>query len=277
MALGEARAITHLGELICMAPWLLSTPRGDGHPVLVLPGFMANSRSTFPLRRYLKDRGYAAHRWKQGRNLGFSDELLHGMESRLLELADRYRMPVSVLGWSLGGVYARELARLHPDRVRCVITLGSPIAANRGGTSIEWLYEWVAGHSPKHLPAEMIERLSQTPTVPTTAIYSRSDGIVHWQASVELLAHERVENIEVYGSHVGLGFNPSVYLAVADRLAVEPEHWKPFSPPRIFRSLYGDLDNAHSPFRWRRRLEHTLLTLERSLGIDPSVPNPGNP
>lgn len=277
MALGEARAITHFGELICMAPWLLSTPRGDGHPVLVLPGFMANSRSTFPLRRYLKDRGYAAHRWKQGRNLGFSDELLHGMESRLLELADRYQMPVSVLGWSLGGVYARELARLYPDRVRCVITLGSPIAANRGGTSIEWLYEWVAGHSPKHLPAEMIERLSQTPTVPTTAIYSRSDGIVHWQASVELLAHERVENIEVYGSHVGLGFNPSVYLAVADRLAVEPEEWKPFSPPRIFRSLYGDLDNAHSRFRWRRRLEHTLRTLERSLGIDPTLPDPGKP
>ena len=236
---------------------------------------MANSRSTYPLRRYLKDRGYAAHRWKQGRNLGFSDELLHGMECRLLELADRYGTSVSVLGWSLGGVYAREIARLHPRHVRCVITLGSPIAANRGGTSIEWLYEWVAGHSPKDLPPEMIERLAQTPDVPTTAIFSRSDGIVHWQASVELLAHERVENVEVYGSHLGLGFNPSVYLAVADRLAAEPGRWKPFAPPRLFRSLYGDLENAHSAFRWRRRLESSLQSLERSLGLDSANPRPG--
>lgn len=275
MALGEARAVTHVSEMICMAPWLLSAPRGDGHPVLVLPGFMANSRSTYPLRRYLKDRGYAAHRWKQGRNRGFSDILLRGMESRLLELVERYQSPVSVLGWSLGGVYARELARMHPQHVRCVITLGSPIAANRGGTSIEWLYEWIAGHSPRDLPDEMIDRLAQTPTVPTTAIYSRSDGIVHWQASVELLAHERVENIEVYGSHIGLGFNPSVYLAVADRLAVNPDHWTPFAPPRLFQSLYGDLDNAHSPFRWRRRLEHTLRSLEKALGRDPAYPEIG--
>ncbi len=172
-------------------------PRGDGHPVLVLPGFLAADDSTGVLRRYLRALGYSAHPWLQGRNLGPSSRLAERLSGRVEELSDRHGRKLSLVGWSLGGVFARQLAKRMPERVRQVITLGSPFGA------------------------------SSAPPVPATAIYSKSDGITDWEDCRESEGHER-ENIEVVGSHCGLGWNARALWAIADRLALAEGDWKPF-------------------------------------------------
>jgi pimeloyl-ACP methyl ester carboxylesterase len=180
------------------APLLDRAPRGDGHPVLVLPGFLAADDSTRVLRRYLKRLGYSAHPWLLGRNLGPNARLREKLGARLEELSDRHGRKLSLVGWSLGGIYARQLAKRMPERVRQVITLGSPFGAS-----------------------------SAPPPVPATAIYSKTDGITHWAHCRESEGHGR-ENIEVPGSHCGLGWNALVLWAIADRLALEESDWRPF-------------------------------------------------
>jgi pimeloyl-ACP methyl ester carboxylesterase len=125
----EVRAIWELQAFFATYPLLRRAPRGDGHPVLVLPGLAASDVSTRPLRTLLKELGYAAHGWKQGTNNGPRDGVEAGMEARLTELAQRYQRKVSLIGWSLGGIFARELARRSPELVRQVITLGSAFAS----------------------------------------------------------------------------------------------------------------------------------------------------
>src|SRR5215475_15204524 len=122
----EGRALLELAALLPAYPFLRRAPAGDGHPVLVLPGFMASDFSTRTLRRFLRDKGYAVHGWKLGRNLGPSAATIGGMTARLQSLQARYGRRVSLVGWSLGGIYSRELARAMPEMVRQVITLASP-------------------------------------------------------------------------------------------------------------------------------------------------------
>ena len=173
-------------------------PRGDGHPVLVLPGFLAGDDSTRILRGYLKSLGYSVHPWLQGRNLASPGIVRERLVDRMLELHERHGRKLSIVGWSLGGVYGRSLARQMPDFVRQVVTLGSPFGDR------------------------------SAPPVPSTAIYSRSDGVTRWETCRERPG-PRLENIEVSGSHCGLGWNPLVLWAIADRLAQPEGEWKPFA------------------------------------------------
>jgi len=212
------------------------TPRGDGHPVLVLPGFIASGVSTRPLRRFLKDLGYQAHCWKQGRNLGLTDGLEERMRERVEDLWRAYGKKLSLVGWSLGGVYARELARELPHAVRTVITLGSPFGAPRANHSWQ-LYETLSGTRLDEIAAERLERMRQPPPVPATAIFSRTDGVTAWQCCVERPGPQ-TESIEVVGSHCGLGWNPLVYLAIADRLAQPEGRWRPFRRSGWRRHFY---------------------------------------
>src|SRR5882724_10287436 len=122
----EGRAWLEFAALLPALPLLARAPRGDGHPVLVLPGWLASDRTTRPLRWFLRDRGYHAHGWKLGRNHGPDAETVAGLGRRFLALRDRHRRRLTLVGWSLGGIYARELARRFPDDVRQVITLASP-------------------------------------------------------------------------------------------------------------------------------------------------------
>jgi pimeloyl-ACP methyl ester carboxylesterase len=222
----EGRALLELGAMAWLYPLLRQAPAGDGHPVLVLPGFLASGSSTFPLRQFLKSLGYAAHRWKLGRNLGRVGENEERLLARLRELRRRYGRKVSVIGWSLGGVYARELAWMAPKDVRLVITLGSPFR-NHTGTAVTLLYEDVSGERVSHMDPALLARLSQPPPVPSTSIYTRTDGVVHWRCSLEQPA-PTTENIRVHGSHCGLGHNPMALWAIADRLALPEGAWRPF-------------------------------------------------
>lgn len=223
----EGRATGELLTTLALRPWLRRLPKGDGHPVLLLPGFLASDLSTRPLRAFLRDLDYWAHRWNLGRNLGSSAMLEARMSERLEAVHERHGRRVSLIGWSLGGVYARVLANRHPERVRCVITLGSPFARNARANQAWRLYEWLTDQKIDEIPAERMAEVRRTPPVPTTSIFSRSDGIAAWQSSIEPEG-PLAESIEVSGSHLGLGFNPLVLYAIADRLA-EPEGvWRPF-------------------------------------------------
>jgi pimeloyl-ACP methyl ester carboxylesterase len=230
----EGRAPWEFAASLVAAPWLRRLPRGDGHTVLVFPGLAANDLTTLPMRAFLRDRGYEAEPWQQGLNLGPRAGVLEAARERVRALAAASGRPVSLLGWSLGGVYARELAKEMPERVRCVITLGSPFAGPvRQATNAWWLFERVSG-APD---ADMMAALAEPPPVPTTSIYSRTDGIVAWQCSVNPPA-PRAENIEVHASHIGLGLNPLAMVAIVDRLAQDPARWAPFDASGVRRWFF---------------------------------------
>jgi pimeloyl-ACP methyl ester carboxylesterase len=225
----EARALLELAALLPAYPLLRRAPRGDGHPVLVLPGFTASDFSTRVLRAYLRSRGYGAYGWGLGRNLGPTPESAAQMVELLQELRARHGRPVSLIGWSLGGVYARELARRFPSDVRQVITLASPFR-DVEATNVPRFLRALASRRPLPDEAAYRERLAVPLPVPATAIYSRSDAIAAWRSCREDPG-PRSENIEVESSHLGIGHHPVVLLTIADRLAQAEGTWKPFTPP----------------------------------------------
>jgi pimeloyl-ACP methyl ester carboxylesterase len=210
---------------------LTSLPKGDGHPVWVLPGFTAADGSTFEMRVLLRRLGYRTYGWKLGTNLGPTPDVLGGLDERLVYIARQEQQPITVIGWSLGGIYARDLARRHPELIRQVITLGSPFRMLPGEPSAaQQVWQSVA---PLHDPDAMdrMAGVNEEPLpVPSTSIYTRSDGIVHWRTCLETKGPTS-ENVEVFGSHCGLGFNPSVAVVVADRLSQDRNHWQRFRPP----------------------------------------------
>lgn len=240
LALAEGRAVFELAAFLATRPLLGTLPKGDGHPVLVLPGFLASDTSTAPMRQLLSDLGYESHGWELGRNLRVDQERVHDMEALLLRIHHESGRKVSIVGWSLGGVFARELAKLHPHAVRQVISLGSPIHDDRRHTNARGLFEALNGKEPEPLRNGHFGSLNDAPPVPTTSILSKTDGIVHWRGSVQQPAADnpQTENIEVYASHVGLGVNPSVMVVLADRLRQAEGEWAPFKPSLAKRWMF---------------------------------------
>ena len=240
LLLMEGRAIYDLASMLPMLGLRRYLPQGDNHPVLVLPGFLASSKSTKPLRQYLSGLGYRAHRWKLGQNTGYSQGLHNGMRDRMIELVDRYNKKISLVGWSLGGVYARELAREMPGIVRQVITMGSPFRGHPSSSNVYQIFNLISDVPYKKIPKSFLQHMATPPPVPTTALYTRGDGIVAWQSTVELSDRYDVENIHVGGSHLGLGFNPRVLVALADRLAQPEGQWQPFKPSMLMKPFFSN-------------------------------------
>jgi hypothetical protein len=235
----EGRAIHELGAFLGALPLLSLAPRGDGHPVLVLPGLVASDVSTRPLRAFLKTRGYAVSGWLQGRNLGLRPGVQHAMVDLVRELSDTHGRKISLVGWSLGGLYARQLAKMMPDRVRQVITLGSPFASSPKATNAWRVYEMASGRRADEEDHRFGGTLASAPPVPTTAIFSRSDGICAWQGCREQSSHI-AESIEVESSHCGMGHHPAAVYAVADRLAQKEGKWAPFDRSGWRSLVYPD-------------------------------------
>ena len=231
-----ARGALGLAALPLAAPWLHRAPRGDGHPVLVLPGLLGADASTAVLRTFLRGLGHRAYGWGLGRNYGPNDRIMTRMPRLLAELADEHNSAVSLVGWSLGGIYARELARNRPDLVRQVITMGSPFAqAHDRQSRAQGVFDWHARKRGLHPSVPTRQTLALPVDVPVTAVYSQRDGIVDWQACVESPGHQS-QNVRVRCSHLGFGHDPAVLWLLADRLS-HPT-WRPFEPPRWLRRLY---------------------------------------
>lgn len=251
LALSElARASLELSSIFVAAPFLAEAPAGDGHDVVVLPGFACSQRSTVLLRHYLNWLGYRVHDWGFGRNLGLRTVGAEGerLIRRLHGLHEEAGGKLSLVGHSLGGVMAREYARRHPDHVRRVICMGSPFVPDPRGVNqaVSALHAKITGAHT----AEWDRTATDPPKTPLVAIFSRSDGIVSPAVCTDDPA-TGAENIEVFGSHCGLVAHPAVLYAVADRLALPEGVVEPFSPRGWRRSLYGPADLANDQGRSR--------------------------
>jgi pimeloyl-ACP methyl ester carboxylesterase len=212
--------------------------QGDGHPVLVLPGFTSSDNGTWYLRTVLRAKGHDMHGWGLGSNIGPHPRIVRGMQRRLFDLSDRHGRAVSLVGWSLGGIYARELARFHPSLVRSVVTLSSPFRLRDGDrSSAQALYRRLGPRDDPFPGRRDFEHDRQPLPVPSTSIYTRTDGVVRWHACIDEVGPAS-ENVEVRGTHTGLGVNAAALLVVADRLAQPPGQWRPFRPPRPLAPLY---------------------------------------
>lgn len=232
----EGRAPLEYAAMLATAPWLRHAPKGDGHPVIVFPGLGAPDLTTSPLRRFLQERGYAAYPWQQGFNFGPRKGVLEACVERARELSHKHGSKVSLVGWSLGGIYAREIAKELPEATRCVVTLGSPFSGHPRATNAWRVFELLSGqHS--HDPA-LLERIRQVPPVPTSSIYSKTDGVVAWQCCLNGDNEAMAEDIEVRSSHIGMGVNPLALYALADRLAQDPQQWRRFEPQGLSRWLF---------------------------------------
>jgi pimeloyl-ACP methyl ester carboxylesterase len=234
------RGLADLAALPLAAAWLASAPRGDGHGVLVLPGLLASDSSTALLRRYVGWLGYNVHGWELGRNIGPTDKVLDELPRELADLAGRSGGPVSIIGWSLGGIYARELARQQPELTRQVITLGSPFTLSdpRQSRANSAYVRRSSRHASEARIPDMGVRTGPI-GAPSTAVYSRLDGIVSWQTCTEPES-ELHENVEVRCGHLGFGVDPATLWLIADRLAVPAGRRRRFRPPALLRTLYPD-------------------------------------
>lgn len=234
----EGRVVGEFVSMIAARPLLDRLPRGDGHPVLVMPGFTAGDRSTQPLRALLDRLGYRTYEWGLGLNMGPTPRIVQGIVELLDRISEAEHEPVTIIGWSLGGIYARELARRDPAVIKQVITLGSPIQMIPTDRSAS-TPKWEAAHHLHDPSVESGARDVDRPSlqVPDSSIYTRMDGIVNWKTCL-VERGPTSENIEVHGSHCGLGFNPSVAFVVADRLAQPVGTWSPFRAPLVLKGLF---------------------------------------
>ncbi|MEB3063082.1 esterase/lipase family protein [[Mycobacterium] zoologicum] len=248
-----ARAAVDIGLLAGAAPLLGNLPRGDGHPVLVLPGLGAADSATLVLRRVLRRLGYRVHGWGLGTNFGPTPRVRDGIAARLDALSARYQVPISVIGWSLGGLYARELAWRRTESVRQVITLGSPIRLATGmsdqADSVptdmsdfpQWprWTQWARWYGDYQSAMHEVRGESEPPPlpVPTTALYSVVDGIVGRQVCLTGVAPQ-TENIGIAASHIAFAYHPAAVYVIADRLAQPAGDWHPFKPPALLRAAY---------------------------------------
>lgn len=197
---------------------LATLPRGNGEPVMVLPGFMVGDGSTLFLRSFLSSLGYRTYTWGMGRNRGDVIRLTRELAPRIRDPARRSDQPVRLVGWSLGGVVAREVARRNPGVVHSVVTMGTPVVGGPKYTAAAPIYQRMFGEDMDTIE-QLIAAANKRPIpVPVTAIYTRTDNVVAWQACID---HDNphVEHVEVRTSHSGLGFNPEVFRIVAKRLA----------------------------------------------------------
>jgi pimeloyl-ACP methyl ester carboxylesterase len=221
----EWRAPWEAGASLAVRPLLRRAPAGDGHIVIVFPGFLTGDLLTAPLRGYLREREFDARAWHFGFNFGPRSGILDQCVRRVEQLHRGSGRKISLVGWSLGGVYAREIAKRVPACVRCIVTLGSPFAGARHATNAWHLYQLING--TEDISDERFAQLSIAPPVPTTSILSKTDGVVAWQASCQRPA-SHTENIEIASSHFGMAMNPLALYVIVDRLAQPEGRWRTF-------------------------------------------------
>lgn len=229
------KSVSEGAGLICSLPYLKTLPKGDGHPVMVIPGFTGDNKYNLPLIRFLERQGYHATGWNQGRNFGHAPLNFPALIERVNELYETTGLKVSLIGHSLGGIYAREIAKLWPHEVKHVITLGTPFGKGREKASRVYSLYKLLGPNKKLIDES---NWNEPPPVPTTAVYSRKDGIIDWQLSLLPTGSANSENIEIRGSHLGMTINPVNWYIINDRLRQSDNSWEPFQPQGWWRRFF---------------------------------------
>ena len=243
----ESRILFEWPSMYFLYPFLPTQADGEEHPVLLLPPFLGTDTSTSFIRKYLKKQGFAAYKWNIGRNYVRSGHI-RGLEKRLNKIYDEHQEKVSLVGWSGGGMFAKILANRNPEKVAQVITIGSPVWGLKGLSSrADLFYEFARGRSKYEGNEDFIQLVETIPPVPITCIYTKSDGIVSWKYCCEAeTKRANIQNIEVVGSHCGLGANPAVLLCVANVL-------KRRKNGQFLEDISGRVEQVLFPDFWKQK------------------------
>ncbi len=231
------RATAELAGFAAALPMLKRQSKGDGRPVFVLPGFTASDASTQPMRWLLRELGYNTFGWNQGVNLGPTPKVIDGMFARFETIRRQTGQPITVIGWSLGGLYARAIVERCANDVRHVITMGSPFRLAIGDqTNAGALFQMLNNRTrDENAKALRTDGYRGAPVVPSTSIFTTLDGVVPWRSCLDEPGTIS-ENLEVRGSHTGLGHNPAAILAICDRLQLASDEFAPFDPAMLDRA-----------------------------------------
>ncbi len=233
----ESRVVLELGQFFQSITHLSSLPKGDGHSVIVIPGFLTNDRYTAPLRWLLKNQGYDVHPWELGTNRAFKLRHIQNLQKKIQKLKIESGKQVSLVGWSLGGIYARYVSHSMPDHVRQVITLGTPFSRNIESNMVTRIFELLNGQKVRDQHPDIIRKIANPLPVPSTSIYSKMDGVIPWQCSVCPSPGPKHEHVEIEGSHCGLTHNPAALYTIAERLATPSHKWQPFDQSKLQQYL----------------------------------------
>jgi len=224
----DTRFIFEMGEYLLSLPELKSKHTGNNDIILVLPGFLTGDFCTSPMRTFLNSIGFNAKGWNLGINMGPTNEVMAGVTDRIKYLNDKYGKQISIVGWSLGGIYAREISKRIPDSIKQVITLGTPFNGLNASNIIEY-FEENGINGLDTLTPNAVNQLHVSPPMPYMSIYSKSDELIHWKSCVVNDHSSMSESFEIDSSHFGLCHNPSTIDIVANRLSQDIENWKPYS------------------------------------------------
>jgi len=246
----EGRTVIEWASSCAVYPLIPQRVDGDGRPVLIFPPFLGNDLSTKFLRKFLADQNFEAYKWDIGVNF-VRDNYLPQLEDRLIEIYETHEEKVNLIGWSAGGIFARVLANKYPDMVAQIITIATPFRGIRHGkTNADILFEILNGRKKSQTEEDILDLIENTPSVPVTCIYTTTDGIVPWRHCYEKKKRKDIRNIEVFGSHGGLGANPSVLIYVAQILGQK-------STRPAQNELPGGLANVLYPQFWRMDRKRT--------------------
>lgn len=229
----EPLGLTELFNILPAWDILKSLPNGSGQPVMVIPGLTTNDASTAIIRTFLKSKNFNVYGWSQGVNIKYTPELEERLIRRLEMIRNRHGQRVTIIGWSLGGITMRLLASHAPEHIDQLIALGAPFANIRGKTRVNWWYKLLTGETVDDFPAEWAQQIKDQPLMPSTSIYSKTDGMVSWEYCMDWNTGPQTQNIEVYCNHLGFGMNPSVWCIVHDRLMQEEGTWEHFDVSRL--------------------------------------------
>jgi len=240
----EGRMIIEWVSSCALYPLIPKQVEGESRPVLIFPPFLGNDVSTTFLRKYLNNQGFKAYKWDVGVNF-VRDNYLPQLEEKLTQVYEKHGQKVALIGWSAGGIFARVLANLFPEMTEQVITIATPFKGIRSGkTNVDTLFEIFNGKKKSQTKKELLDLIEKTPDTPVTCLYSTTDGIVQWEHCYEEVVRENINNIEVFGSHAGLGANPSVMIYVAQALGSKSER-----PAK--NMLPGGIANVLYPQFWK--------------------------
>lgn len=231
--LREPLGVSELINLIPARKMLDALPPGEGQPVMVIPGLTTNDLSTHIIRTFLRSKNFNAYGWGLGINIRYSEGLERKLAERIDRISQKHGQKVALIGWSLGGITMRLLAKHLPDNIAQLIALGAPFSGIKGKTYVSWWYELLAGESINDFREDWVREIAEQPEMPSTAIFSKSDGMVSWEYCVDWKTGPKTQNIEVQCNHLGFGMNPVVWMIVHDRLRQDPEHWQLFDESRI--------------------------------------------
>jgi pimeloyl-ACP methyl ester carboxylesterase len=248
----EARFLLETALLPVTLPLLVEAPRGDGHPVLLLPGFMAGEATLIALKLFLQSKGYDVHTWGLGRNMGFRSKHANALQQKIRYLHHTTGRKVSLVGWSLGGVFSIFGAQSTQECVRSIITLGSPVSVDSVGhqspPTLKALYRLVSHRlgTSAHMMQPRVKAVREKLrlALPMSCLYSLTDGVVPPQEATMDGDPALHENIQVPGSHVGLVFNGIVLSIIANRLAEPENDWKPFKPQGMLGCVWHHTTDA---------------------------------